>query len=144
MCILWSSYRCSSRSLRHRSPTEKRKIRTYHRSTTRKKGGGSTSTLSPFHFTRSSSHRVLKPKSLFYFKLYTCLVRVLSISLPPPLFFLREPAVHTIFTYSPTLSRTHITTAQPRTHTEREENALPRGLALQKGTRSIPLLVIHL
>lgn len=35
-----------------------------------------TSTLSsPIRFTRSSSRHVLKPKSLFYFKLRTCLVR---------------------------------------------------------------------
>lgn len=34
-------------------------------------------------FTRLSSRHVLKPKSFFYFKLHTCLVRVVSSISPP-------------------------------------------------------------
>lgn len=77
--------------------------------------------LPSIRFTRLSSRHVLKPKSFFYFKLHTCLVRVVS-SISPSSWY-REPVVCTerySHTHPHTDPRARSLASSRATHEKRE------------------------
>lgn len=90
--------------------------------------------LPSIRFTRLSSRHVLKPKSFFYFKLHTCLVRVVS-SISPSSWY-REPVVCTerySHTHPHTDPRARSLASSRATHEKRE-----------RAPATSPLPIIHL